>query len=52
VLETESDRLIARVRISPVYIDRISLGQTAVLRFSAFIQDETPQADGRFIAAF
>ena len=46
----ESDRLIARVRISPVDIDKISLGQTAVLRFSAFNQDETPQFDGRVIA--
>ena len=45
----ESDRLIARVRISPVDIDKISLGQTAVLRFSAFNQDETPQFDGRVI---
>ena len=46
----ENDRLIAKVRVSPVDIDKISLGQTAVLRFSAFNQDQTPQFDGRVIA--
>jgi HlyD family type I secretion membrane fusion protein len=46
----ENDRLVAKVRISPIDIDKISLGQTAVLRFSAFNQDETPQFDGRVIA--
>ena len=46
----ENDRLIARVRVSPVDIGKTSLGQTAVLRFSAFNQDHTPQFDGRVIA--
>jgi HlyD family type I secretion membrane fusion protein len=46
----ENDRLIAKVRISPVDIDKISVGQRAVLRFSAFNQNETPQFDGRVIA--
>jgi HlyD family secretion protein len=46
----ENDRLIARVRVSPVDIGKTSLGQTAVLRFSAFNQDQTPQFDGRVIA--
>jgi len=46
----ENDRLIARVRISPVDIDKVSLGQTAVLRFSAFNQDQPPQSGGRVIA--
>lgn len=46
----ENDRLIAKVRISPVDIDKISVGQPATLRFSAFNQDETPQFNGRVIA--
>lgn len=46
----ENDRLIAKVRISPVDIDKISVGQPATLRFSAFNQDETPQFDGTVIA--
>ena len=46
----ENDRLIARVRLSPADIDKIRLGQSARLRFSAFSQDETPQVAGRVIA--
>jgi HlyD family type I secretion membrane fusion protein len=42
----ENDRLIAKVRISPADIDKISVGQPARLRFSAFNQDQTPQVDG------
>jgi len=45
----ENDRLIAKVRISPVDIDKISVGQTAILRFSAFNQDETPKFTGSVI---
>lgn len=46
----ENDRLIAKVRISPADIDKISVGQSARLRFSAFNQDETPQVDGTVAA--
>lgn len=46
----ENDRLIAKVRISPMDIDKISVGQPAVLRFSAFNQDSTPKFDGSVIA--
>jgi multidrug efflux pump subunit AcrA (membrane-fusion protein) len=46
----ENDRLIARALVSPVDIDKVRLGQTAVLRFSAFNQDQTPQFDGRVLA--
>jgi HlyD family type I secretion membrane fusion protein len=46
----ENDRLIAKVRISPADIDKISVGQSARLRFSAFNQDETPQVDGTVTA--
>lgn len=45
----ENDRLIARVRISPADIDEISIGQRAVLRFSAFNQDTTPTFEGTVI---
>lgn len=45
----ENDRLIARVRISPADIDRISVGQAARLRFSAFDQRSTPQFEGKVI---
>ena len=46
----ENDRLVAKVRISPVDIDKISVGQPAQLRFSAFNQDETPQFAGTVIS--
>lgn len=45
----ENDRLVARVRISPADIDEISIGQRAVLRFSAFNQDTTPTFEGTVI---
>jgi HlyD family type I secretion membrane fusion protein len=45
----ENDRLVARVRISPADIDEISIGQRAVLRFSAFSQDTTPTFEGTVI---
>ncbi len=46
----ENDRLVARVRISPADIDKISVGQPAQLRFSAFNQDETPQFAGTVLS--
>jgi HlyD family type I secretion membrane fusion protein len=46
----ENDQLVAKVRINPIDIDKITTGQPAVLRFSAFNQEETPQFDGRVIA--
>ncbi|MEQ9506352.1 MAG: HlyD family type I secretion periplasmic adaptor subunit [Hyphomonas sp.] len=46
----ENDRLVAKVRISPADIDKISVGQPAQLRFSAFNQDETPQFAGTVIS--
>lgn len=45
----ENDRLVARVRISPADIDEISIGQRAVLRFSAFNQETTPTFEGTVI---
>ena len=42
----ENDTLVAKVRVSPGDIDKISVGQSATLRFTAFSQDQTPQFDG------
>lgn len=43
------DRLVAVVRILPQDIDKISVGQAAKLRFSAFSQRETPEVDGKVL---
>ncbi len=40
------DRLSIEVRVAPVDIDQIKLGQTAMLRFSAFNQRTTPELPG------
>ncbi len=42
----EDDRLVARVRINPADIDKITPGQPATLRFSAFSQRDTPNFIG------
>ncbi|MEO0786450.1 MAG: HlyD family type I secretion periplasmic adaptor subunit, partial [Pseudomonadota bacterium] len=39
----ENDRLVSLVRVMPQDIDKISVGQAARLRFSAFAQNETPE---------
>jgi len=39
----ENDRLVSLVRVMPQDIDKISVGQAARLRFSAFAQSETPE---------
>ena len=41
-----SDDLQVEVRIPPVDIDRVAVGQTARLRFTAFNQRTTPELDG------
>jgi HlyD family type I secretion membrane fusion protein len=42
----DNDTLVAKVRVSPADIDKISVGQLATLRFTAFNQNQTPQFDG------
>ena len=42
----ESDALSAEVRIAPQDIDQVRIGQSAVLRFSAFSQRTTPELIG------
>jgi HlyD family secretion protein len=41
------DALDVEARIAPRMIDQVHVGQTAVLRFSAFNQRTTPEIDGR-----
>ena len=42
-----NDSLVVEVRIAPQEIDRISVGQPVLLRFTAFNQHTTPQLDGK-----
>ena len=42
----EADSLNVEARVAPQDIDRVALGQTAVLRFSAFNQRTTPETSG------
>jgi HlyD family secretion protein len=42
----EEDALNVEVRISPINIDQVRLGQQAVIRFSAFNQGTTPEING------
>src|SRR5262249_40454005 len=48
-----SDQLLVEIRVSPGDIDQLSIGQTAMLRFSAFNQRTTPEIFGalRMISA-
>ena len=43
----ENDRLVAKVRVMRADIDKIAVGQKAILRFTAFNQNETPQVIGQ-----
>ncbi len=42
----EADALTAEVKIAPQDIDQVRIGQTAVMRFSAFSQRTTPEVMG------
>ena len=43
----EADELTVEARVEPQKIDQLHLGQTAILRFSAFNQRTTPEIKGR-----
>lgn len=45
----EGVRLIIEARVSPIDIDRVSIGQIVDVRFSAFKMRETPRIDGKLI---
>lgn len=42
-----SDDLVVEAKIAPKEVDRIALGQKAILRFTAFNQRTTPETEGR-----
>ncbi|MEM7766699.1 MAG: HlyD family type I secretion periplasmic adaptor subunit [Pseudomonadota bacterium] len=43
------DRLVAKIRINPADIDKITVGQDARLIFSAFAQTESPEVNGAIV---
>ncbi|MGB5614572.1 MAG: HlyD family efflux transporter periplasmic adaptor subunit, partial [Sedimenticolaceae bacterium] len=45
----EGERLVVEAKVSPIDIDRIAIGQTADIRFSAFKMRETPRVNGKLI---
>lgn len=45
----ENERLLVESRIDPAFIDQVSIGQDAVIRFSSFDQRKTPELAGRLI---
>lgn len=45
----KDEELIITARVSPLDIDRVSIGLTAEVRFSAFKQALTPKVDGKVI---
>jgi HlyD family secretion protein len=45
----ENERLLVESRIDPAFIDQVSIGQDALIRFSSFDQRKTPELAGRLI---
>lgn len=45
----QNEKLIVEARVSPIDIDRVTLGQTAEIRFSAFKSRDTPKIEGKLI---
>jgi HlyD family secretion protein len=45
----EADQLTVEVKLPPQNIDQLQIGQSAVVRFSAFNQRTTPELNGRVI---
>ena len=46
----QNEKLIVEARVSPLDIDRVSIGQIAEIRFSAFKSRTLPKIDGKLIA--
>lgn len=46
----QKERLIIEAQLSPVDIDKVRIGQTAEVRFSAFKARETPKIEGRLVS--
>ncbi|MEI7867816.1 MAG: HlyD family type I secretion periplasmic adaptor subunit [Candidatus Methylumidiphilus sp.] len=45
----QNQNLIIEAQVSPIDIDRVKIGQTAEVRFSAFKTRETPKMEGKLI---
>jgi HlyD family secretion protein len=45
----ENEKLLVESRIEPAFIDQVSVGQDALIRFSSFDQRKTPELVGRVI---
>lgn len=45
----ENEKLLVESRIEPAFIDQVSVGQDALIRFSSFDQRNTPELAGRVI---
>lgn len=45
----QNQNLIVEAQVSPIDIDRVKIGQTAEVRFSAFKTRETPKMEGKLI---
>ncbi|WP_394753564.1 HlyD family type I secretion periplasmic adaptor subunit [Crenothrix sp.] len=45
----QQEKLIVEARVSPVDIDRVHIGQSTEVRFSAFKSAKTPKVDGRLM---
>ena len=49
-LVPQNEKLLAEAQVSPIDIDRVRVGQTAEIRFTAFKLRDTPKIDGKLIA--
>ena len=45
----EDEKLLIESRIDPAFVDQVSVGQDALIRFSSFDQRRTPELAGRVI---
>lgn len=46
----QQEKLLIEAQVSPIDIDRVHIGQTTEIRFSAFKSAKTPKVNGRLIA--
>ncbi|WP_019867302.1 HlyD family type I secretion periplasmic adaptor subunit [Methylovulum miyakonense] len=46
----QQEKLLIEAQVSPIDIDRVHIGQTTEIRFSAFKSAKTPKVSGRLIA--
>jgi epimerase transport system membrane fusion protein len=46
----QNEKLVVEARVSPVDIDRVKVGQSAEVRFSAFKSRDTPKIEGKLVS--